>query len=182
MQYKNSVTVALIVGDVDFAKHFTEKYKTKLVNIVQKHRTNSDEMYHYNKAQIAFYEKKYAEVERFLRFNETPHSILSLDAEILLLKAYFEQELIERRGMYLCTEQHTSSFAIRLAHFKQHIGREKDAQITMHTNFILIMEAIVQLYATYKIGWKIPENLTINLIKQHTPTVEERWLRKKLLF
>ncbi len=182
MQYKNSVTVALIVGDVEFAKRFTEKYKDNLVNIVQKHRTNADEMYQYNNAQIAFYEKRYLDVEKLLRFNETQHTILSLDAEILILKSYFEQELLEFRGKLIETPTRKSSFLLRLQQFEQRISREKAANITMYKNFHHLLTSIASLYKTYRIGTQIEleDNFEEALFAEFQPTLEERWLRTKI--
>ncbi|MEY4927178.1 MAG: hypothetical protein RI894_1614 [Bacteroidota bacterium] len=181
MQYKNSVTVALMVGDADFAKHFTEKYKDKLVNIVQKHRTNADEMYQYNKAQLAFYEKRYLDVEKLLRFNETQHTILGLDAEILILKAYFNQELMEFKGKYIETNVRKSSFLLRLQQFEQRLLREKTANTMMYKNFTQLLAIIANGYKTHRIGLKIemPETWLEDLFVNHAPTLEERWLRSK---
>ncbi len=182
MQYKNSVTVALVVGDVAFAKRFTEEYKDKLVSIIQKHRTNADEMYQYNKGQIAFYEKKYLDVEKLLRFNEAQHTILGLDAECLILKAYFEQDLLTLHGKYIETLTRPSSFMLRLQQFEQRLLREKTANIIMYKNFSQILLAIANLYKTHRIGIKIdlPANQVETLFANYTPTLEERWLRSKM--
>ncbi|MEY4927838.1 MAG: hypothetical protein RI894_2274 [Bacteroidota bacterium] len=182
LAYKNVVTVSLIVNDLERAKTFTESQKKRLLQNTKTHRSNTEDAYQYNLAQIAFAEKRYFEVENLLRFRNDEYSLLSVNAEVLLLKTYYEQEIKELRGKYLQTDSRKSSFLLRLNQFKKRIKKEKALQITMYNNFLYYLDFLANLHCTYRIGTKIPEDAldTKTLFEEHTPTLEERWLRKKV--
>ena len=179
MLYKNVVTVALIARQIDFARTFTEKYRHNLVQINQQHRIDAQEMYQYNLANIAFAAQDYGEVEVLLRFNEAQHSILGLDAQILVLKAYFAQDMRTLQGKYLETPERVSSFLLRLRQFEHYLFREKSANITLYQHFAAILSAIAAVYLTQRIGTRIilAPTWVAELFGAHTPTIEERWLR-----
>ncbi len=180
--YKNVVTVALVVGELAFAKQFTATYKDKQLAITIQQRTDAQETYQYNLAQIAFFEKRYNEVEKLLRFNETQYSILSFHAEILVLKAYFEQDLLDLWGKYIETPERPNSFLLRLQQFQQRIIREKATHIDRYRHFATILLAIANVYKTHRIGTKIvlSAQFISVLFDENSPTFEERWLRTKI--
>jgi hypothetical protein len=180
MNFKNIVTVALTVNEMAFAKQFAATYHNKLPQLTVQQRTDAQEIHRYNLANIAFFEKKYTEVEQLLRFNEAQNSILSLDTEVLILKAYFEQDLQTLHGKYLTTPERPSSFLLRLQQFEQRVSREKAANSTIYQNFVQILLAFAEIYTHQRIGTKItlPEDFISTLFQNHTPTLEERWLRK----
>ncbi|MEY4927183.1 MAG: hypothetical protein RI894_1619, partial [Bacteroidota bacterium] len=181
MNFKNIVTVALTVREIAFAKQFTADYQPKLPTLTAQQRTDAQEVYRYNLAHIAFFEKRYAEVETLLRFNDTHHSILYLDIEVLILKAYYEQELVNLHGKLIETLTRPSSFILRLKQFENRLSHEKTANIRLYENFAQILTIIASLYKKHRIGTKIdlPETWVEHLFAKHAPTWEERWLRSK---
>ncbi|MEY4927927.1 MAG: hypothetical protein RI894_2363 [Bacteroidota bacterium] len=180
--YQNVVTIALLVGEIAFAKQFTTDYNEKQVSITLQQRTNAKELFQYNLGNIAFYEKRYNEVEKLLRFNETQHNILNLHAEILILKTYFEQDMLLLCGKYIETAERTSGFLLRLKQFENRISREKAVNITLYQNFSTILGTIAAWYKTTRIGLTVDfsADATEQLFTKNSPTFEERWLRAKI--
>ncbi len=179
--YKNIVTVALAINESAYALDVTERYKQQFILATKQLRETAEAVYAYNRANIAFHKKEYEQVEELLRLlNPSQNTFLELDTEVLVLKAYFEQDLLALRGMYLETEDRKSSFILRLAQFKKRIAKENTVQVVIYTNLAFVLESIANIYTKYKIGWKIPVELFDSIIEQNLPIVEERWLHEKI--
>ncbi len=82
--YKNIVSVALRVGDFDWAEKFIQTYSDKLPI------DNRDNIILYNSALLQFHQGNFEKVVEQLREVETENPTYALGGKLLLLKAYYE--------------------------------------------------------------------------------------------
>ncbi|MEY4927787.1 MAG: hypothetical protein RI894_2223, partial [Bacteroidota bacterium] len=138
--YKNIVTISLGINEITYALEITERYKQQFVLATKQLRETADAVYAYNRANIAFHQKKYEEVENVLRLlNPSQNTFLELDTEVLILKAYFEQDLLDLRGKYIETPARPNSFLLRLEQFQQRVIREKSAHTNRYQHFAVLL-------------------------------------------
>ncbi len=81
--YKNIITAALRLNEVNWTKNFIHKYKNKLS---EEHRDNA---FYYNSAKFNFHLKKYDKVLSFLQKVEYEDVFYGLDARTLMMKIYY---------------------------------------------------------------------------------------------
>jgi hypothetical protein len=82
----NIIRVALKLNQPDWADTFIEEHKERIV-----FSNHPEEVYHFNKASIAFEKKDYARTLHFLRQHYEDNYYI-IDANLLELKLYFERK------------------------------------------------------------------------------------------
>ncbi len=87
--YKNIITAALLLNEVNWAQRFITKYKDALR---EEHRTDA---FYFNSAKLNFALKKYGKVLSNLQKVEHEDIFYGLDSRILLMKSYYYTHEIE---------------------------------------------------------------------------------------
>ncbi len=127
--FKNIITAALRLNEVEWTKEFIKTYKDKLSI---EHRHNA---YHYNLAKYNFHLKQYDKVLTFLQRVEYEDIFYGLDARTLLMKVYFAQN--ETEALFSLAD----SFRIYLRR-KKKIPQERSKT---YLNFIKFVKKLIQL-------------------------------------
>ncbi|MFK7809178.1 MAG: hypothetical protein AB8F74_15350 [Saprospiraceae bacterium] len=82
--YKNIITVGLMVDEPKWVESFIEEYSDRLP------KANQDNDRNYNLAKLYFHEKKYDQVISQLREVEYKNLVYALGGKLMLLKTYYE--------------------------------------------------------------------------------------------
>lgn len=82
--YKNTVALALLYGQFDWAKEFILRYRSALETTWQ------ETFYHYNLARYYFAIKDYSKAMELLVKVDDRDLLLNLDGKLMLLKMYYE--------------------------------------------------------------------------------------------
>lgn len=86
LQFRNTITFALRLGEYDWAEHYIENYQQRLP---EKQRLNA---VNYNSALLYFYSRNYDKALDFLRDVEYENVTYNLNAKAMLLSIYYETE------------------------------------------------------------------------------------------
>lgn len=84
--FKNIVSVGLVLGKNDFVEQFVQDYKKYLKPSVR------ENAYTYNLANLRFYQKDYDNAIRLLHHVEYTDPYYHIDTKILLMRCYYELE------------------------------------------------------------------------------------------
>ncbi len=82
--YKNIITVGLMVDEPDWVEQFIKQYTSHLP------KANQDNDLNYNLAKVYFHQKQYDKVIDQLREVEYKNLVYSLGGKLMLLKTYYE--------------------------------------------------------------------------------------------
>lgn len=86
LQFRNTITFALRLGEYEWAEHYIENYQERLP---EKQRLNA---VNYNSALLYFYSKNYDKALDYLRDVEYENVTYNLSAKAMLLSIYYETE------------------------------------------------------------------------------------------
>lgn len=86
LQFRNTITFALRLGDYDWAEFYIEEYQARLPD---KQRLNA---VNYNSALLYFYSKNYDKALDFLRDVEYENTTYNLNAKAMLMSIYYETD------------------------------------------------------------------------------------------
>ncbi len=158
--YKNIVTTALRLNDIEWTEGFIDKYKELL------HPTARENAYAYNYANLSYFKRDYKVTMRLLQQVEFTNDSYLLSSRSLLLKSYFELE------EYDLLASQSEAFMLYLRRNKQ----LPDYQKLLYTNMI---KYIVKLSKYKASGQKVPEKITLAITSQQD-IADITWLRNKL--
>ncbi len=85
--YRNAAAVGLRIGETKWVRDFIEDYKQYL------DPKFADSIYKFNKARLLYHEKEYDEALELLRDTSYADQILSLAAQVLKMKIYYECDM-----------------------------------------------------------------------------------------
>lgn len=162
--YKNYITTALKLGELDAAKHFLERYRSLL------NPDFVDEVYAFNKANIAFEEKLYEDVSDLIININCNDIFYKLNTKRLLIKTYFE--LSKTDAAYF--ELHYNT----LNAFKKYIyllDTVPDVYLEANKNFVNLTARISNL----RLNNHHQKAKLINEIKSTGKLAEREWLLEK---
>ncbi len=86
LQFRNTITFALRLGEYEWAEFYINKYNDRLP---EKQRTNA---VNFNSALLYFYSKNYDKALDYLRDVEYENTTYNLNAKAMLLSIYYETE------------------------------------------------------------------------------------------
>lgn len=86
LQFRNTITFALRLGEYDWAEYYINEYQNRLPD---KQRLNA---VNYNSALLYFYSKNYDKALDFLRDVEYENTTYNLNAKAMLLSIYYETD------------------------------------------------------------------------------------------
>lgn len=127
--YKNIVSVALRLGEKEWAREFIEENKLKLED------KNQENAYAYNLANFFFTTGKYGEALKLLQQVEFTDVFYHLGTKSTLLKIYYEMD--EMEALF----SHLSAFKVYLQRNRQ-ISRY---QYTIHNNLLRLTKQLYRL-------------------------------------
>lgn len=144
--FKNIMTLALRVGQLDYARDFLEEYQTRVDAIYR------DSTVAYNMANLLFAERAFGKALRQLLTVDLQDIYYHLDAKVLLLKTYYEVNDYEP-FMSL-----TESFANYLKRNRQ----ISDTQREIYLNFVKYVRKLMQIrhgkkISVHKLGAELKE-------------------------
>ncbi|MFT5999562.1 MAG: hypothetical protein ACI81P_002020 [Neolewinella sp.] len=82
--FKNTVQIAMQLGEYDWAENYVKTYQDKLNDSDRANTVN------YNLAMIYFYQKKFSIAQDYLREVEYQNTTLNLNTKMMLLAIYYE--------------------------------------------------------------------------------------------
>lgn len=155
--YNNIVGVAIRLGEVDWAEQFVHEYKPEL------ERKFREAAFSLNLARIAYERHDYARALPLLQLADYKDLISSMNAKILALKIYFENEEWDLLDSHL--------------HSTRNYLRRQRASGYHLENYNAILR-FARLLMRYKMGDDIDAN-ALRLQIQQAPTLSEReWMLK----
>jgi len=160
---RNTINVALSVGEYEWAEYVIEKYKHKIVPHLRK------SIYQYCRALLSFHRKDYDETIRHLSQVQSINSTFDIGVKFVLMKTYYECD----EDFCYGTEQVFRSFK---AYIKQHrvlSKTKKEACI----NFANILN---NLYRVKHKEGKITLCKIVEKIEQYDSIIEKYWLTQKV--
>ena len=83
---RNSVEIASIIGEIEWASYILEKYKNKITPDVQ------EPVYMYCRSLLSFYQKKYGETISHLSGIQPVSDTFDIGIKFMLMKAYYEHD------------------------------------------------------------------------------------------
>lgn len=158
--YKNIVTLALRLGEYDWAEEFIEHNRTDLPEQSQ------DGVYHYNLANLLSHQGRYREALRHLQQMEFIDPFYQIGYKMLQLKIYYECDEIEAL-LSLSTTFRT--FVRRQSKLPK--GRKQ-----AYLNFTRFTRSLFMV----KLGRKSTLNALANDIESAETLIEKGWLKAKL--
>ncbi|MEY4926072.1 MAG: hypothetical protein RI894_508 [Bacteroidota bacterium] len=126
--YKNAIAMGLRIGEMDYTLHFLEKYKK---NLPAEQRRN---YYEYNLARYYFTRRDFAQAMPLLDNLTYGDIFLQLDAKVMLLKIYYEQEELD-------------ALDVHLRSFKQFLHRKRATLGYHQQNYENIIHCVKRLMA-----------------------------------
>ncbi len=157
--YKNIITLAFMLNELEWTFHFIEKYTQHLP---EEHRESH---YNFNMATYHFKKKEYDQVIQLLSHVEYHDFFMQLSAKSLLMKTYFELK------EYLPFDSLVHSFKI-LVQSKKVLGYHRD-------NYINFIKYCRKLLFHEKLSSKELSKLEQE-ISETKELVEKDWLQEKL--
>lgn len=158
--FKNIVTVALRVQKFEWTSNFIERYQKYLP---EEHQTNA---INYNKARLAFYQKKYNSCLKELLSVEFTDIYYSLDSRALLLKTYYELESFESASSLI------NSFKI----FLKRDNKISEYQNLTYSSFLKFAHQLIQ----FKLGYKKDINKIETQLTGTKQVADSTWLLEKI--
>jgi hypothetical protein len=159
-EFKNMVTIALRLGELDWVKAFIPSH----LNYLQSEQRKNAEIY--NLANLHFFMKDYRTTLRLLQQVEFTDVFYALDVRSILLKSYFEQGEEEL-------------FNYQASAFKTFLSRNRQVseyQRTIYRNFIRFAALLMRADGN-------PDTLSALSaeMEQVKQIADLRWLREKLV-
>jgi len=158
--FKNIVTIALRLGEVEWTLQFIEEYKNQL------HPDYRENAYTYSKAWIEFAQRNYKDALRLLLKVEFNDVYYHLDSKSLLLKTYFEMN-------------ETESLLSLFDAFKIYLKRNKfisEFQYNTYMNFVNVASKLHKV----KLG-KLAMNQALKTeLAQTSPLADLKWINQKI--
>ena len=157
--YKNIVSTALNLGELNWTAEFIEKYTPKLE---QKER---EVQYSYNLARLEFKRKNYDQVVELLHKVDYPDFFLNLSAKSMLLKTYYE--LDEYDPMYYLMDS-----------MRVYINRQRGLSYhkTLYMNFLRVLKKL----SNTRVGDQDRCKKLLREVDQKQ-IVDAPWLREKIM-
>lgn len=156
--FKNIAALALRLGEFDWAEDFIEKYSPA---VDARHRRNYTD---YNLAKLHYARRDFPKAMRLLHKVEYEDVFLSLDARVLLLKIYFEQQETE------VLESFIQSFQ-RFLNRKKELGYHRE-------NYLNTLTFTSKLLNINVLNKKEKEHL-LQEIEQTKAVGEKEWLLER---
>lgn len=160
---RNTINIALKVGEYEWTEYIIEKYKDKIAPHFR------ESVYNYCCAILTFYMKKYNETIGYLSGVQSINSTFDIGQKLILMKTYYEQD--EHFSTH--TEQVFRSFK---AYIKQHRVLSKSKKEAC-INFANMLN---NLYRIKHNEGKITIDRIITKIEQYDLIVEKYWLTQKI--
>lgn len=160
---RNTINIALKVGEYDWTEYIIEKYKNKIIPHFR------ESIYNYGYAILSFYKKEYNETISYLSNIQTVNSVFDVGTKLILMKTYYEQD----KHFSHHTEQVFRSFK---AYIKQHRVLSKSRKEAC-INFANVLN---NLYRIKHNEGKVTLDRVRTKIEQYDSIVEKYWLEQKI--
>jgi len=160
---RNTINIALKVGEYEWTEYIIEKYKNKIAPHFR------ESVYNYCCAILAFYKKEYDETIGYLSGVQSVYSTFDIGPKLVLMKTYYEQD----KHFSTSTEQVFRSFK---AYIKQHRVLSKSKK----EGCINFANLLNNLYRVKHNEGKITIDRIITKIEQYDLIVEKYWLTQKI--
>jgi len=159
---RNTVNIALSVGEDDWAEYVIEKYKDKIAPHLRK------SVYQYCRALLAFQRKEYDDTISHLSQVQGINNTFDIGVKFVLMKTYYEYD----KDFCYGTEQMFRSFK---AYIKQHrvLSKSRKEACINFTNIL------TNLYRIKHEEGKANLIKIAGKIQQYDPIVEKHWLLEK---
>ncbi len=158
--FKNSILLALRLGEYDWTEKFIKNYRDKLPEDLRENAVS------YNLALVYFYQKKYDKVIEQLREVEYEDLSYNLGSKSMLIAIFYEQDEFEALLSLADT-------------FKTYLNRHKDINEKMRINYINYIQFVRKLTKLMPGDLKAIEQIRQE-IKDAKGVASEKWLLEKL--
>lgn len=160
---RNTINIALKVGEYEWTEHIIEKYENKITPRFRK------SIHNYCLAILAFYKKEYDQTLSYLSDVHSVNSTFDIGPKLVLMKTYYEQN----KHFSHHTEQVFRSFK---AYIKQHRVLSKSRKEAC-INFANVLN---NLYRVRHNEGKVTLERVRAKIDQYELIVEKYWLEQKI--
>ena len=160
LHFKNIVTLALRLNEIEWTEKFITQYADKLNKALRKNAVS------YNLARVHYARKHYREALRVMRTVEFTDVYYHLDSKSLLLKIYYETEDIEPLFSLITT-------------MRVYLKRSKlisEYQRTIYINLINHVKTLARI----KSGGKQSVEMIKQSIKNNNEIADINWLKTKV--
>lgn len=160
---RNTINIALKVGEYEWAEYIVEKYKSKITPKLR------ESIYSYCHSILSFHKKKYGETISHLSKVQGISSTFDIGVKLILMKAYYEQD----KDFCYRTEQVFRSFKAFIRQHRVLSNQRKEGCI----NFTNILNNLYRI--KHKEG-KMTLHKVMKKIEEHDLIIEKYWLTKKI--
>ncbi len=158
--YKNLVTLALRLGDLDWAEQFILNYKKELDPAL------ADGVFNYNMAHLYFYRTEYRKALKLLQQVDFIDPYYRISYNLLMFKIFYECEETE------------PLFSLILS-FRNYLSRQEELSDTQRASYLNFIRFTRALYGV-KTGRKHRISHIRTQVTEARALIEKEWLLKKL--